>query len=76
MRKFESCHERMPQNAALRKLFEKQLCGLTQIFNRLCNGFALGRGSSFRIEGHIASFFRRCEHSCQLHVVNVTDRAD
>ncbi len=66
----------MPEDAALRKLFEKQFRGLTQIFDCLGNGFALARGSSFGIEGHIASFFSRCEDSCQLHTLNVTDRPD
>lgn len=66
----------MPKDAALRKLFEKQFRGLTQIFNGLGNGFTLARGSSFWIEGNIASFFRRCEDSCQLHTPNVTDRPD
>jgi hypothetical protein len=57
-------------------LFEKQLRGLTQVFNGLGNGFALGRGSSFGVEGNIASFFGRCEHSSQLHAVNVPDEPD
>ncbi len=59
-----------------RKLFEEQAGRFFEISQGLVNGLALGRGSGFRIESHIATFRRRNQHSGQRHIRSVPEGLD